>query len=187
MFSFSLAEEVCLIVVLLASITDIASRKIPNWLTLGGATVGIVTSFFLHGVGGLTTAIFGLLTGAALMLVAQLMPLLLRLYKELPIGLGDAKLFAAIGTFSSPAQVCLIFICFSFCFGLVFVFKVGWVTLLFIQQNFVQLTLHKPPHDSLGTQLKGILKLKIPLSPIIAFATFCIIFVEKLTGLSFNF
>ena len=84
-----------------ASVTDLRTRRIPNWLTLTLAVTGIVHSFL---PGHLVTplhSLLGLLTGFGLNLV--LFVLHIR-------GGGDVKLFAGVGAWIGPLLTFEIFI-----------------------------------------------------------------------------
>jgi len=90
----SIAAVILLIAVLaLAVRVDLASHRIPNWLTLGAFGAGLV----LAAVGNEARGLLGALAGAAVGL-ACLMPL----YFARGMGAGDVKLMAAAGTFLGP-------------------------------------------------------------------------------------
>ena len=75
--------------------TDIATRRIPNWLTYSGMLVGIVGNGLLHGWRGLLAAIAGGLIGGGAFLVFFLIH---------AMGAGDVKLIAAIGCLVGPTS-----------------------------------------------------------------------------------
>ncbi|WP_409346953.1 prepilin peptidase [Paenibacillus sp. MBLB4367] len=79
-----------LLAVLLAGAfwTDARRRIIPNWMTAGGAAVGILLNGLVGGVGELRESAMGMAAGFGLMLLLHLCGAL---------GAGDVKLFAAIG------------------------------------------------------------------------------------------
>ncbi|MBX3210473.1 MAG: prepilin peptidase [Labilithrix sp.] len=88
-------------VVLVAVATDIATRRIPNLVTLGGLFVGLA----VHGASGFVDG--GLLGGArgigyALLgaVACGIVPFLA--WKKGEMGGGDVKLFAAIGALVGP-------------------------------------------------------------------------------------
>ncbi len=92
----SIAWWPTLIVLAIATGTDLHSRRIPNWLVLPFLAAGIVTSAWTHGwhglgqsfLGiGLATLVFGLLCWMGGM------------------GMGDLKLCAAVGAWIGPAQL----------------------------------------------------------------------------------
>lgn len=95
--------------VLLAAAIDWRSHRLPNWLTLGGAALGLVLSFTPAGP-GIVQALLGAL--AALVLLFPLW--LLRV-----TGAGDVKLLVAVGTFLGWPHI-LFAILFSMVAGGVF-------------------------------------------------------------------
>ena len=92
----------CLVVVALAVATDIATRRIPNLVTLGGLFVGIAiqcaSGFAERGLGGGLRGIGVALLGAV---ACGLIPFLA--WKKGEMGGGDVKLFAAIGALVGPS------------------------------------------------------------------------------------
>jgi prepilin peptidase CpaA len=80
---------------LTAVITDVRTRRIPNWLTGAIAGAGFGVAF---GGGGVTPwqATLGLLLGLALMLPGHMIG---------ATGAGDVKLMAAVGAFLGPGLV----------------------------------------------------------------------------------
>lgn len=100
------------IIVCSALYTDLASRRIPNLLTLGGMTVGLLLNaysgwdLFLSGLGGA-------LIGIALLFI----PFALG-----GIGGGDVKLLACIGAFMGPAFVLYTALYMALAGGIVAVF-----------------------------------------------------------------
>lgn len=114
-----------LIVLAVATFTDLRSRRIPNWLVLPFLATGIVTSGWLqgwHGVGqsfeglGLGVLIFGFLFWIGGM------------------GAGDVKLCAAIGAWVGPGQMLLALVLTGIAGGLM---AVGWaVSAGFIKELF---------------------------------------------------
>ncbi|MDB4934340.1 MAG: Type prepilin peptidase TadV/CpaA [Labilithrix sp.] len=93
---------ICVIVVLVAVASDIATRRIPNLVTLGGLVVGLAvhaaSGFVESGFsGGLRGVGFALLGAVACGIVPFLA------WKKGEMGGGDVKLFAAIGALVGPA------------------------------------------------------------------------------------
>lgn len=78
---------------ILAGWTDLRSRRIPNWLTVSGAAVGIVANTVLGGWAGLKTSLLGLVLGLGLLLPLVLLR---------SLGAGDWKLAGALGAFTGP-------------------------------------------------------------------------------------
>lgn len=81
-----------------ATVTDIRSRRIPNWLVLPFLVAGIVVSAWAHVGQGLAQSLEGLGLGAAVFGV---------LFVLGGMGMGDVKLLAAIGAWVGPAQLML--------------------------------------------------------------------------------
>jgi len=84
------------IVLAVATFTDLRNRRIPNWLVLPFLVVGIGASTWQHGWHGLGQSFAGLALG-------------LLLYGFLfwmgGMGAGDVKLAAAIGAWIGPSQL----------------------------------------------------------------------------------
>jgi prepilin peptidase CpaA len=94
----SIAWWPTLVVLAMATFTDLRSRRIPNWLVLPFMLAGLVVPAWLlgwHGFGqsmegfGLGALVFGILSWIAGM------------------GMGDVKLVAAIGAWVGPQQLML--------------------------------------------------------------------------------
>jgi prepilin peptidase CpaA len=85
-----------LIVLAIATVTDLRSRRIPNWLVLPFMVAGICVSGWLHGWPGIGHSLSGLAVGAAVLGV---------LYWLGGMGMGDLKLCAAIGAWVGPTQL----------------------------------------------------------------------------------
>jgi len=85
-----------LIVLAVATITDLRSRRIPNWLVLPFLLVGFVVSGWTHGVSGIVHSLEGLAVGALFFGVLCWMG---------GMGMGDVKLCGAIGAWIGPSQM----------------------------------------------------------------------------------
>lgn len=84
-----------------AAISDLRSRSIPNWLTLGGFLAGIVAQIALGGWEGAKAAALGL--GLAMLVY-------LPLFVLRAMGGGDVKLMAALGAAAGPQNWLAIFL-----------------------------------------------------------------------------
>jgi len=84
----TLTTGAALIIGAAACVTDLHSRRIPNWLTFGAAAVGIATQFAIGGQGGAQHAMAGWVTGLFLFMPMFLLG---------GMGAGDVKLLAALG------------------------------------------------------------------------------------------
>ena len=80
----------------MATVTDIRSRRIPNWLVIPFLAAGIVVNTAGHGMKGLDRSIGGIaLAGAVTGILCWLRGM----------GMGDLKLCAAVGGWIGPAQL----------------------------------------------------------------------------------
>jgi prepilin peptidase CpaA len=91
----SLFMVCALIVAGIGSITDVATRRIPNKLTYLAMMVAIASRFALQGWHGLGSAILGGLVGGGAFLIFFLLHVM---------GAGDVKLIAAVGCFVGPGS-----------------------------------------------------------------------------------
>lgn len=85
-----------LIVVLVATVTDLRSRRIPNWLVVPFLLAGIAVSGWMQGWRGIGHSLAGIGLGAALFGILFCMG---------GMGMGDVKLCAAIGAWIGPGQL----------------------------------------------------------------------------------
>lgn len=76
------------VLVIIAAIWDIRTRRIPNWLTLSGVVLGVALNTFLFEINGLWFSLKGLGVAFAVYFV---------LYLLRAMGAGDVKLMAAVG------------------------------------------------------------------------------------------
>ncbi len=85
-----------LIVLTIATVTDVRSRRIPNGLVLPFLLAGVATSGWMHGWQGVEQSVLGIGLGA----------LVLGFFCWMGgMGMGDMKLCAAIGAWIGPAQL----------------------------------------------------------------------------------
>jgi len=79
-----------------AAVTDYRTRKIPNWLTVPMAVVGLAYHSFAPGGFGPLLALAGFGVGFILLLLPWLLG---------GGGMGDVKLLAALGTWLGPVYI----------------------------------------------------------------------------------
>ena len=83
-------------VVIVATITDLRTGRIPNWLVLPFLVLGLLVSAVDRGWGGLGQSLLGVLEAAAVMGAVSYLG---------GMGMGDVKLCAAIGAWIGPSQL----------------------------------------------------------------------------------
>jgi len=115
---------------LVAGWTDWRSRRIPNWLTVSGAVLGLMLQTFFGRWPGLRTSLLGLVLGLGLLLPFVLLR---------SLGAGDWKLAGALGTFAGPALL------IDLLLGSVFVAGLMAVALI-IYKRRVKQTVHNIGH-----------------------------------------
>lgn len=89
---------IALVIVSAALVTDIRSRRIPNWLTLPSVAIGFIYHGITGGLHGLAYSASGLVLGCALFMV---------FYFLAGMGAGDVKLMGAVGALLGPHGVIL--------------------------------------------------------------------------------
>ena len=94
---------------MIAGWTDLRSRRIPNWLTVPGAVVGIALNAVFGGWGGMETSMLGMLIGLGLLLPFVLLR---------SLGAGDWKFAGALGAFTGAAMLVNLLIVSVFVAGL---------------------------------------------------------------------
>jgi len=110
----SIAWWPTLIVLAVATFTDLRSRRIPNWLVLPFLVAGFVVSGWLHGGHGIVQSLAGMGVGAFLFGILSLMG---------GMGMGDVKLCAAIGAWIGPSQMLLALVMTGIAGGII---ALGW-------------------------------------------------------------
>ncbi|AMO24454.1 prepilin peptidase [Ramlibacter solisilvae] len=101
---------------LAAAVIDWRTFRLPNWLTLGGAAVGLTMSVLPEGIG-----FFESLLGAGTGLIV-----LLPLYAMGMTGAGDIKLMAAVGAFLGLPHVLFAILCTLIVGGIVAIGFAMW-------------------------------------------------------------
>jgi prepilin peptidase CpaA len=92
----AIPDVVVLAVSVIAASIDVFTRRISNWLTLGGAVAAIVYAGSVDGGHGLLVGVTGWLAGLALFLPMFVLG---------GMGAGDVKLLACLGAWLGPRQV----------------------------------------------------------------------------------
>ena len=100
---------VLLAVTLTAAVTDVRSRRIPNWITVSGFAAGLALNLALYGAIGLKASLLGF--GLALLIHIPLFALRVT-------GGGDVKLMAATGAILGPQEWLQLFIAASIAGGI---------------------------------------------------------------------
>ncbi|MGB8477548.1 MAG: A24 family peptidase [Acidobacteriaceae bacterium] len=94
----SIAWWPTLIVLAIATFTDVRSCRIPNWLVLPFLVAGIAVSGWAHGWHGIEQSLLGI----------GLATVILGIFCWLGgMGMGDLKLCAAVGAWIGPSQLIL--------------------------------------------------------------------------------
>jgi prepilin peptidase CpaA len=100
MIQVSFTHYLLAVLVVVAAVSDVRRRRIPNWLTLGGVAAGLLTRTATDGWHGLAQASGGMLLGFGAYLA---------LYSLRAMGAGDVKLMAAVGAITGPANWVYVF------------------------------------------------------------------------------
>lgn len=97
--------------------TDLARRRIPNYLTLGGALAGLGFQAGWHGWSGLLDGIGGVVLGLCLLMWP---------YLKGGMGAGDVKGLAALGAWLGLAGTCWLFIYMGLSGGVLILVVLAW-------------------------------------------------------------
>ncbi len=100
---------------------DLRTRRIPNYLTCGTALTGIAYNFAVSGLGGLETAVLGLLLGIGLLTLPYLLG---------GMGAGDVKALGALGAWLGPTGTLYLFCYMAVAGGLMSLAVMVWKGLL---------------------------------------------------------
>jgi len=93
---YSTAWWPVLTLLVMASIVDIYSRRIPNWLVLPYLVAGVILTTVNHGVKGMGHSMGGIALAVAVTGILCWLR---------GMGMGDLKLCAAVGAWIGPAQL----------------------------------------------------------------------------------
>jgi prepilin peptidase CpaA len=130
---------------LVAGITDWRSRRIPNWLTVSAAAIGIAANCALGGWTGLRISLLGMGLGLLLLLPFVLVRAL---------GAGDWKLVGAVGALLGPQHLIAVLLASVLVAGIMALGLVIW------KRRFLE-TLR-----NLGRMLAAFLTLHLPGSEV---------------------
>lgn len=162
----SIAWWPSVIVLAVATVTDLSRRRIPNWLVLPFLVAGIVVSAASHGWHGIGQSLMGLALGGLLFGL---------LYWMGGMGMGDVKLLAAIGAWIGPGQLMVALVLIGIVGGvmaLCWAIGGGFVGELFSSTGDLFSSIRKRglrPHPELV--LENPLTRKMPYAPAIAIGT----------------
>jgi prepilin peptidase CpaA len=162
-------EAVLLILVFAAAVFDVRFRRIPNWLTVGGAVAGVALNTAIgRPEAGLAFALEGLALGFGLYFI---------LYALHAMGAGDVKLMAAVGALAGPANWFGIFIASALAGGIVALLLVvvrGRVKSTFWNMGFIlgEMTRGRPAYlDKAELDVKNPKSMGLPHGAVIAIGT----------------
>lgn len=180
---FLYLKIVALIIVGIATLCDLRTRKIPNKLTFPASLLGIIAQSIYFGswanerdaallyAAGALFAIFGWLMGV---LVMGIYKLFMR-----QMGHGDTKLVAAIGTWLGPWFVLLVIFYYMICFGVYSIIAmaaaVPW------QQLWISSEMKKAGVSPINVSMDKLTEVRkkiIPVAPLIALGTLCAVIFE---------
>jgi prepilin peptidase CpaA len=99
------------------AVGDVRTRRIPNYLTLGGALAGLLFQTIVSGWPGLLQAAGGLAIGFALMLPFYILA---------GMGAGDVKAMAALGAWLTPRTSLALFCYMALAGGIVALGMLIW-------------------------------------------------------------
>jgi prepilin peptidase CpaA len=97
--------------------TDLRTRRIPNYLTFGGAAAGMGYHLGYHGWSGLAGSLAGLVLGLSLLLLP---------YAKGGLGAGDVKALAAMGAWLGVLRTFYLFIYMGLSGGLLILAVLWW-------------------------------------------------------------
>jgi prepilin peptidase CpaA len=152
--------------VLIATVTDLRTRRIPNWLVFPFLLAGLGTNTVMNRWSGLENSLLGLLTGAAVMGLFCFLG---------GMGMGDLKLCAAVGAWIGPGQLVIALVTTGLVGGLmalVWAFAGGFARELFFGTGDLILGIPKRGlrrHPTLT--LENPSSRKMPYAPAIAIGT----------------
>lgn len=111
------SQVLLLLFVTAAVLFDLRERRIPNWLSLGGASLAIGLNLVLHQLSGLWQSLGGLVLAFTIYF---------GLYWLRAMGAGDVKMMAAVGAIVGPWNWLVIFLFSALTGGIVGLVLVVW-------------------------------------------------------------
>ncbi|MFN0087935.1 MAG: prepilin peptidase [Blastocatellia bacterium] len=138
--------------VIAVSVFDLRERRIPNFLVLPGAMLGLGFNFWLRGWTGLGFGLKGLAAGFCLLILP---------YAVGGMKAGDVKFLSAIGAFTGPADVFRALLATLLCYPLMAIVavvrekKVRLTWLRFRRVFFNFLGFFAPPMKLFAANLEG--------------------------------
>lgn len=84
-----------------AAWSDLTTRKIPNWITVSGAVLGVALQTWFGGLHGAWMSVTGAVLGIGIFI---------GLFIAGGMGAGDVKLFGAVGALIGPQALLLVFV-----------------------------------------------------------------------------
>jgi len=111
---YTISLVVLAIFVVACIVIDVRTTKIPNVLTFPTAALGVIFSYFLNGWDGAGQAAMGWALAAVIVVILGNLPIG---GQAGGIGMGDAKMLAAIGAFIGPKAILIVLLYFCLCFG----------------------------------------------------------------------
>lgn len=173
----TIPQIAALVVAIIASITDIRTAKIYNWLTLPGALIGIITVAVASALTApsqpLAAGMQGALAGFTGMLAGILIMGAMKFFLR-QLGHGDTKLMGALGAFVGVGMVVATFLYFCAVYA---VFCCGSLCIAF---PWRQLAVAYASRNTKGLDLghfNQVRKQAIPIAPFIGLGlVFAIVF-----------
>ena len=126
-FHESMFLIVLVVVLSIATINDIRSMRIPNWLTYPVMALASVYHLAINGWSGLLFSMEGIIVGTAVLIIPYLMG---------GMGAGDAKLMGAVGGLLGPEGVFLAFLFTALIGG-------GYALIVIALHGFLKETYHR--------------------------------------------